>query len=96
MADMKKPNRTRPILFGVIGCLVLCFVIAIIAVAFLLVKLKQPETQTAGAVPQPVVAITSQTIDQVRELYRIPQPGFVYDVACSVVGCCNRAQVTQL
>jgi WD40 repeat protein len=86
MADMKKPNRTRPILFGVIGCLVLCFVIAIIAVAFLLVKLKQPETQTAGAVPQPVVAITSQTIDQVRELYRIPQPGFVYDVAWSPDG----------
>jgi WD40 repeat protein len=48
--------------------------------------LTRPETQTAGPVPQPVVAITSQTIDQVRELYRIPQPGFVYDVAWSPDG----------
>jgi WD40 repeat protein len=61
-------------------------VIAIVGVTFLLAQLRRPETQTAGPVPQPVVAITSQTIDKVRELYRIPQPGYVYDVAWSPDG----------
>lgn len=86
MADQKKPNRLSSILLGVVGCLVLCLVIAILGVAFLWNQLTQPETQTAGPVPQPAVAITAQTIDQIRELYRIPQPGFVYDVAWSPDG----------
>jgi WD40 repeat protein len=75
-------NATR-ILFAVGGCLALCFVIAIVGGVFLWTQLTRPETQTEGAIPQPTVAITAQTIDQVRELYRIPQPGFVYDVAWS-------------
>ena len=45
-----------------------------------------PATQTAGSVPQPIAAITSQTLDQVRKLYLIPQPGYVYDVAWSPDG----------
>ncbi|MFZ0531632.1 MAG: WD40 repeat domain-containing protein [Anaerolineales bacterium] len=86
MADKKKPKRARSILLGVVGCLALSLVIVIVGVTFLRAQLRRPETQTAGLVPQPVVAITSQTIDQVRELYRIPQPGFVYDVAWSPDG----------
>ena len=78
MTDKKKPNRTRSILLGVVGCLALCLIIAIVGVAFLWAQLtrpEQPETQTAGPIPQPTVAITAQTIDQVIELYRIPQSG---------------------
>jgi WD40 repeat protein len=86
MADKKKPKRARSILLGVVGCLALSLVIVIVGVTFLWAQLRRPETQTAGPVPQPIVAITSQTIDQVRELYRIPQPGFVYDVAWSPDG----------
>jgi hypothetical protein len=86
MADKKKSKRTLPILLGALGCLALCLVIAIVGAAFLSTQLRRPETQTAGLVPQPVVEITSQTIDQVRELYRIPQPGYVYDVAWSPDG----------
>jgi WD40 repeat protein len=86
MADKTKSNRVSLILKWVVGCLALCLVIAIVGVAFLWVQLTRPETQTAGPVPQPVVAITAQTIDQVRELYRIPQPGSVSDVAWSPDG----------
>jgi WD40 repeat protein len=86
MAEKKKPTRALLILLGVGGCLALCLVIAIVGVTFLWAQLTRPETQTAGPVPQPVVAITSQTIDKVRELYRIPQPGYVYDVAWSPDG----------
>ncbi len=86
MADKKKSKRTLPILLGTLGCLAFCLVIAIVGAAFISAQLRRPETQTAGPVPQPVVAITSQTIDQVRELYRIPQPGYVYDVAWSPDG----------
>jgi hypothetical protein len=75
MADKKKPNRVPAILLGVVGCLALCLVITIVGVAFLWAQLTRPETQTAGPVPQPAIAITAQTIDQVIELYRIPQPG---------------------
>ena len=76
MADKKEPNRVPVILLSVVGCLTLCLVIAIVGVAFLWTQLTRPETQTAGPVPQPVVVITAQTIDQFRELYRIPQLGF--------------------
>ena len=86
MAYKKKPNPVWSILLGAGGCSVLCLIIAIAAGAYLWAQLTKPETQTAGPVPQPTVAITSQTIDQVRELYRIPQPGFVYDVAWSPDG----------
>jgi WD40 repeat protein len=44
------------------------------------------ETQTEGPVPQPAVAITSQTMGQVKELYRIPIPGYVFDAAWSPDG----------
>jgi WD40 repeat protein len=86
MADKTKSNRVSLILKWVIGCLTLCMVITIVGVAFLWVQLTRPEMQTAGPVPQPAVAITSQTIDQVRELYRIPQPGSASDVAWSPDG----------
>jgi WD40 repeat protein len=86
MADKKKPNRILAILLSAGGCSALCLVIVIAAGAYLWAQLTRPETQTAGPVPQPAVAITSQNIDQVRELYRIPQPGFVYDVAWSPDG----------
>jgi WD40 repeat protein len=86
MADRKKPNHAPRILFTIVGCLALCLVIAIVGGAFLWAELTRPETQTAGPVPQPTITITSQTIDQVRELYCIPQPGFVYDVAWSPDG----------
>jgi WD40 repeat protein len=75
MADKTKPKRVSLILKWVIGCLASCLVIAIVGVVIIVVQLTRPETQTAGPVPQPAVAITSQTIDQVIELYRIPQPG---------------------
>jgi WD40 repeat protein len=93
MADKKKPNRTPVILLSVVGCLTLCLVIAIVGIAFLWAQLTRPETQTEGPVPQPAIAITSQTVDQVRELYRIPQPGFVYDVAWSPDGLILAAAV---
>jgi WD40 repeat protein len=86
MADKTKPNRVSLIFKWGIGCLSLCLVITVIGAAFLWMQSTRPETQTAGPVPQPVAAITSQTMDQVRELYRIPQPGFVYDVAWSPDG----------
>jgi len=76
-----KLNRAPSILLGVVGCLALCLIIAIVGVAFLWAQLTRPATQTAGPIPQPTIAITSQTIDQVRELYLLPQPGYVYDVA---------------
>jgi WD40 repeat protein len=86
MADKKKPNRALLLLFGAVGCFALCFVIAIVGGTFLWTQWKQTEAQTEGPVPQPSVAITAQTMDQVRELYRIPQPGYVYDVAWSPDG----------
>jgi WD40 repeat protein len=86
MADKQKPNWLPSILLGIGGCLVLCLVITIFGVIFLWKQITRPETQTAGPVPQPAVAITAQTIDQVKELYCIPQPGFVYDVAWSPDG----------
>jgi WD40 repeat protein len=86
MPDKKKPNPVWPILLGAGGCSALCLIIAIAAGAYLWAQLTKPETQTAGPVPQPTVAISAQTIDQVRELYCIPQPGFVYDVAWSPDG----------
>jgi hypothetical protein len=64
----------------------LCLVCAIDGVAFLCSQLRQLRTQTACPVPQPAFAITAQTIDRVGELYRIPQPGYVYDVAWSPDG----------
>jgi len=86
MADKGKPKCASSILLGVVGCLALCLVIAIVGVVFLWAQLTRPETKTAGPVPQPAVAITSQTIDKVRELYRIPQPGYVSDVVWSPDG----------
>lgn len=88
MAVKTKPNRAPWILLGIVGCLAWCLVIAIVGggVAFLWAQLTRSETQTAGPVPQPAAAITSQNIDQVKELYRIPHPGFVYDVAWSPDG----------
>lgn len=83
-----KPNRAPWIIFGGVGCLAWCLVIAIIGggVAFLWAQISRPETQTEGTIPQPAVAITPQNIGQVKELYRIPLPGFVSDVAWSPDG----------
>lgn len=86
MADKKKLNRTSSILLVVIGCLALCLIIVIVGVIFRWGQSTQPATQTAGPIPRPTIAITSQTIDQVRELYLLPQPGYVYDVAWSPDG----------
>jgi WD40 repeat protein len=86
MADKKKPTRALLLLFGVVGCLALCLVSAIAGGVFLWTQITRPDAQTEGPVPQPTVAITAQTIDQVRELYRLPQPGYVYDVAWSPDG----------
>jgi WD40 repeat protein len=86
MADKKKPNRALLLLFGAIGCFALCLVIAIVGGTFLWTQLPKPETQTVGVIPQPAVAITAQTIDQIKELYLIPLSGYVYDVAWSPDG----------
>jgi WD40 repeat protein len=86
MADQKKPNRAPLLLFGAVGCLALCLVIAFVGGVFLWTQLPKPETQTVGVIPQPAVAITAKTIDQIKELYFIPLPGYVYDVAWSPDG----------
>jgi WD40 repeat protein len=86
MVEKRKSKRAPSVLLGVVGCLALCLIIAIVGVVFLWVQLRGSETQTVGPIPQTSVAITSQTIDQVRELYRIPQPGYVSDVTWSPDG----------
>ena len=105
MADKQKPTRAKWLLFGMVGCLALCLVSIIAGGAFLWTQLPRSEAQTEGPIPQPTVAITAQTIDQVRELYRIPQPGYVYDVvwspdgltlAAAVVGSGNEPGSVQL
>ena len=75
MADKTKSKRVWLILKWVIGCLTVCLVITIAGLVILVTRLPKPETQTEGPVPQPAVAITSQTIGQVKELYRIPPSG---------------------
>lgn len=86
MADKKKPNYALWILLAVVGCMAVCLVCVIVSVLFLRAQSRRPETQAETPGPPPIVAITTQTIDLVRELQRIPQPGFVYDVAWSPDG----------
>ena len=86
MAEKTKSKRVWLILKWVIGCLTVCLVITIAGVVILVTRLPKPETQTEGPVPQPAVAITSQSIGQVKELYRIPYPGYVFDAAWSPDG----------
>jgi WD40 repeat protein len=86
MAEKKKHSRVRSILLAATGCLAVCLVLVLVGGVILLSQTTRAEKQTEGPVPQPLVAISSQTMKQVRELYRIPQPGYVYDVAWSPDG----------
>ena len=86
MADKTKPKRVTLILKWLVGCVISCLVITIVGGVLLLTRSARPATRTTGPVPQPAAPITSQTIDQVRELFRIPQPGSVTDVAWSPDG----------
>ena len=86
MADKKKPSRNRMLLFGVIGCFVFCLIIVIFGGVLLWTQLTLPDAQTEGPVPQPSVVITAQTLEQVRELYCLPQSGYAYDVVWSPDG----------
>ena len=93
MAEKKKPARAKLLLFSAVGCFILCSIIAIAGGVFLQAGLNRPDAQTEGPPPQPTVTITAQTIDQVRELYCLPQPGYVYDVAWSPDGLTLAAAV---
>ncbi len=86
MPSQEKYNRNTLVLLGLAGCSALCSAAVVIGAALLLLLSLRPETQTSGAIPQPAAAITSQNIDRVQELYRIPQPTYVYDVAWSPDG----------
>jgi WD40 repeat protein len=86
MTDKKKSSFNRLLPFGLIGCLPLCLVVAIAGGIFLWTQMPTPEAQTESPVPQPTVPITAQTMEQVKELYLIPLPGYVYDVAWSPDG----------
>lgn len=93
MAIKKKSHPALWILLAIVGVLG-CYLVITIGCGALLwtqvtrlaTEFNRPVTQTEGPVPQPNLDLTSQTVDQVRELYRIPLPGFVYDLAWSPDG----------
>ena len=87
MTEIMEGKRSRRLIFGLIGgCLGLCLLLigGIVIVAIL--QAPKAEAQTEGPVPQPPVGITSETVDEVRELYVLPQQGWVADVAWSPDG----------
>jgi WD40 repeat protein len=86
MAEKKKHRRVWSFLLGAVGCLGVCLVLVIVGGFLLWKQSTRAEPQTEGAVLQPLVTISPQTMDQVRELYRFPHASYVYDVAWSPDG----------
>jgi len=87
MTEMKESNRKRNLLFGLGGgCLGLCLLLVVVVVIVAILQASKPQSQTEGPIPQPVVGISSESLDDVRELYVLPQDGWVADVAWSPDG----------
>lgn len=86
MAGKPKSSKQKKILFVLAGCLLLCLAALVVVILLARASADKKHQQTAGPVPQPATMITSDTMDQVCELYYLPMEGFLHDVTWSPDG----------